>query len=213
MSIAEKIITVSENIPKVYEAGKFAQQNDFWNKYISSCEQKFAYAFAGSCWNDETYSSISNFTKSLSVISCAYMFNSSRVTNTLIAIDVTDCTGSTACYYMFNGSAVATISKLILSEKTTLTNMFSGASRIINVNFDGTVGKNIDMHWSSSLSKKSIKSLFSVLSDTASEQTVTLSQKAVNIAFETSSGIADGSTGTEWLELIETKSNWTVSLV
>lgn len=212
MSIAEKIITVSENTPKVYEAGKFAQQNDFWSKYISSMSSigSYVYAFAGHGWTDATYSSLPNFIKRLNVNVSASMFLSSEVTDTLITIDVTDCTNSA---YMFNGSAVATIPKLILSEKTKLENIFNGAYRIKNINFDGTVGQSINMRHSSRLSKESIKSLFSVLSDTASEQTVTLSQKAVNNAFETSSGIADGSTGTEWLELIETKSNWTVSLV
>ena len=33
MSIAEKLTTVAENVPKVYEAGKKAEYDAFWDKY------------------------------------------------------------------------------------------------------------------------------------------------------------------------------------
>ena len=50
------------------------------------------------------------------------------------------------------------------------------------------------------------------LTDTASGKTITFSKTAVNKAFETSAGANDGSTSAEWLALVGTKPNWTISL-
>jgi hypothetical protein len=51
------------------------------------------------------------------------------------------------------------------------------------------------------------------LSATQINEVVTFSLVAINTAFETASGVADGSASQEWLELSNTKSNWTISLV
>ena len=70
-----------------------------------------------------------------------------------------------------------------------------------------------DVQWSTELSKESIISIINALSDTTTALTVTLSKTAVNNAFETAKGNADGSTSEEWAALIATKQNWTISLV
>ena len=63
------------------------------------------------------------------------------------------------------------------------------------------------------LSKDSIQNIMSCLSDDATGKTLTIPVAAVNSAFETSDGAADGSTSAEWLALVEAHSNWTISLV
>lgn len=82
-----------------------------------------------------------------------------------------------------------------------------------NVTFEGIILKSIAFQQASKLSKASITNVIEHLSDTASGQTVSFTQIAVNKAFETSAGANDGSTSAEWNALISTKSNWTVSLV
>ena len=62
-------------------------------------------------------------------------------------------------------------------------------------------------------SKESLASVINALSDTTTGLTVTLRLAAVNSAFETSAGAADGSTSDEWLALAATKSNWTINLI
>ena len=62
------------------------------------------------------------------------------------------------------------------------------------------------------LNKISITSIIDHLSVTTSGLTVTLSNTAVNKAFETSDGANNGSTSTEWLALVATKQNWTIAL-
>lgn len=61
-------------------------------------------------------------------------------------------------------------------------------------------------------SKASILSIFDCLADDVSDKAMLLSLDAVNTAFETSEGAADGSTSAEWTALVESKPNWTISL-
>ncbi len=213
MSVAEKIIKISENVPKVYEAGKSFQSADFANAYVSSLNNStdnFAYAFSGHGWNDKTYGVVAKNINSITVTKCGNIFYVSEVTDTIVPIDMTNCTSNAQS---FAYSKVETIKKLISSEETTFDKTFNSATKLKNINFEGTVAQSISLQNSALLSKESIESLFSALSDTASEQTVTLSNRAVNNAFETATGAADGSSSAEWLALIGTKSNWTVSLI
>lgn len=65
---------------------------------------------------------------------------------------------------------------------------------------------------SSPLNKQSIIGVIKGLSTQASGLKVTFKQTAVNTAFETAEGLADGSTSEEWLALVATRPNWTVLL-
>ena len=91
--------------------------------------------------------------------------------------------------------------------------MFSVCYELREVRFKGALIYDLSLKYSTKLSKDSILSLMACLSAEASGKTLTLSQTAVDAAFETSSGAADGSTSAEWLALVEAHSNWTISLV
>ena len=111
---------------------------------------------------------------------------------------------------------LTTVDKLILKEDGSqiYTNAFIGCVNLTNIVIDGTIGGNdFSVKDSPLLSKASITSIVNALSTTTTDLTVTLSLTAVNNAFETSTGLADGLTSQEWLDLVATKSNWTISLV
>ena len=92
--------------------------------------------------------------------------------------------------------------------------MFTNCFQLQNLTIEGIIGQNgFNVQWSTKLSKASITSIINALSETTSGLTVTLSKTAVNNAFETSAGAADGSTSEEWTTLEGTKTNWTISLV
>ena len=55
--------------------------------------------------------------------------------------------------------------------------------------------------------------VIAALKSDATGKTLTLKKTAVENAFETSEGAADGSTSDEWTTLLGTKTNWTISLV
>lgn len=116
--------------------------------------------------------------------------------------------------YMFATDAkVETIDKLIVSETTQfVATTFNTAASLQNITFEGTIGSLIDFQWSP-LTAASIDSVITHLSDTATGQTATFMLSAVNTAFETADGAADGATSQAWLDLVATKPNWTISLV
>lgn len=49
MSIAEKLTTIAENMELVHKAGKKAQEQEFWEKYMNPSND-FSYRFAGFGW-------------------------------------------------------------------------------------------------------------------------------------------------------------------
>lgn len=118
---------------------------------------------------------------------------------------------------MFQNADLETIDKLILkNDGTQLFSMYFFASCIYlkNIVIEGVIGQNgFNVSWSKQLTKASITSIINALSSTTSGIIATISLTAVNNAFETSTGLADGSTSEEWLTLAATKSNWTISLI
>ena len=106
------------------------------------------------------------------------------------------------------------IERLICSETTVFhITAFQNALEITYIGFEGVIAQNgLNLQWSTKLDKESHVKLVNILSSTTSGLSVTVSQTAVNKAFETSAGANDGSTSQEWLNLIATKSNWTITL-
>lgn len=113
----------------------------------------------------------------------------------------------------FNSSQIRTIEKLVVYEKLKYTTAFYLCLYLKDIlSIEGAIGNDINFK-DSPLSKGSIVNVINALSDTVKGNMLTLSLKAVNDAFETVEGMADGSSSNEWAELIENKTNWTIALV
>lgn len=118
------------------------------------------------------------------------------------------------CYGVLKTSpCVKWIEKLIVKETHTFTNAFRYCDDMIHIIFEGVIGTALDISAPTGLDKESIESIFNCLSTTTSGISVTISEEAVNKAFETSEGANNGSASTEWKALIATKENWTISLL
>lgn len=107
-----------------------------------------------------------------------------------------------------------TIRKLKITENTMFSNLtFRACLALENIEIVGTIAQaSLTLADATKLSKASITSIINALSSTKTGLAVTLSKTAVNKAFETSTGANNGSTSQEWLSLVATKSNWTISL-
>ena len=112
---------------------------------------------------------------------------------------------------IFRGCKVSKIEKFIVTELTTFDTTFYICDELVDIVFEGTIANTLSMSQSTKLSKASIISVISHLSDTTTGLTVTLSKTAVDVAFEEDGG-AVGSVSTEWENLVATKPNWTISL-
>ncbi len=117
--------------------------------------------------------------------------------------------------HFYGCAKLHTIEGMVLSNNGTQSfgdTMFYNCISLKNITITGKIGNDFDIHWSP-LTKDSILSIFTALSDTAIEKTVSFSLSAVNKAFETAEGAVDGSISYEWNELLSTKANWTVVLM
>ena len=139
------------------------------------------------------------------------MFSSCYALTTIPQLDTSN--GTNFCYMFNSCSNLTNIPQLDTSNGTSFIHMFYNCTDLTNLTMTGTIKANgMDLHYSTKLSKASIISVINALSDTTNALKVQLSKTAVNNAFETSGGVADGSTSEEWTTLIATKANWTIAL-
>lgn len=238
MSIAEKLTTVAENVPKVYEAGKKAEYDEFWDSYqANGTRTNYEGLFTKKGWNNTTFKpkydmyptdafnmfcgcSITGLLKDrlngkILDTSNATITTQIFANSTIGGVGEIDVRKApTDNHYMFGWNySLHTIDKLIVDENTTYTGWFNSTTNLQNLTIEGTIAKNgFSVGSCTKLSRASIENIINALSDTTTGLTVTLSKTAVNNAFETSTGLADGSTSQEWANLIGTKTNWTISL-
>lgn len=120
-----------------------------------------------------------------------------------------------ATYLFYYCAGLHTIDKVIVTDKiTNYEGWLNYCDKLVNIQVEGTIaGKNLVLAQSKLLSKDSIKSIIMHLSQTTTGLSISLSQTAVNAAFETASGLKDGAESQEWAQLLEDyASNWTVTL-
>ena len=200
-------------------------------------------AFAGSGWTDESlkpkynivpttasrmFSStgIKDLKKALEdanvildfskVTACSYLANDNSKIERIPTLDTTSL--KEMGYFFHNCPNLEYIEKIILkndgSQKFTSSYSFGTCPKLKEIRFEGVIGtSDFNISTAKGLSKESIISIINALSTTTSGLSITLSATAVNNAFATAEEASDGSASAEWLALIGTKSNWTISLV
>ena len=233
---------MAAELDAVYEAGKQAEYDAFWDAHQNFGERvRYDYAFAGSGWTPDIFrpkydirpsvcsymfaaadasweaADLDQLIKEAGIVfdtsMCTnftnmFMYSSPRV------VPVIDTTGASTLSSMFLNCSVVEIKGIILRDdgSQNLTNMFRATPGIRKMEIQGTIGQNGFDVSLLRLDKASLTSIINALSTTTSGLTVTIKLSAVNTAFETSEGAADGSASDEWLALAATKSNWTISL-
>ena len=199
MSIAEKIALIAENEEKVYEAGEGAERARFWNAYQQNGNKR-NYRNAFFNWPDEVYDP----QYPIIITSQANdVFYYSKITDT--KVDISTTTGMTR--FFSSCSRLSTVRKMIVTENVTFSaDCFYQCSALVSITFEGIIGNDISLADSPLLSRESILNIFSVLSQSAAGKTVSLSAKAVATAF----GTPDAA---EWVALISTRPNWSVTLI
>ncbi len=228
MSIAEKLITVAENVPKVYEAGKKAQYDEFWDSIPENPDG--TYLFSGDMWNDITFkpkhnivpknganglfynNACTNIKKTLN--DCGVKLDLSRVTgmnngfsySNTTELPELDLSGMSTINSLFsNARQLVTIDGVILKDGATFSGVFANCESLENITIMGTVSKNgFDIHWSTLLSAASLKSIIDALSTETSGLAITLPTTA-QATYDSANG--DGA----WAQLVATKANWTVA--
>lgn len=239
MSIAEKLTTIAENEKKVYDAGAKSEYDRFWDSYqANGTRTDYEGLFTRQGWNNTTFkpkydmypTDVFNMFSGCSITGHLKDRLNGKILDTSNATRTTQIFSNskiggvgeidvrkapTDNHYMFGWNySLHTIDKLIVDENTTYTGWFNSTTNLQNLTIEGTIANNgFSVSSCKKLSKASIESIINALSALTSALSVTLSKTAVDNAFETSEGAADGTTSAEWANLISTKPNWTIALV
>ena len=201
MSIADKLTTIAENVPKVYEAGKAAGGGVdagldlFWETYQKGgTRTHYGDNYGNGVFTDETFkpkytlwasgssaqfreAAITNY-EALKMVdfskvsAWANYFRDARMTH----LGVVDTRGRTNPYnleQLFYNSKVETIDKFIVRDdgKNTFYNAFLGAQALANIVFEGVIGNDISFVACSKLTHDSIMSVINCLMDYAGSGT------------------------------------------
>lgn len=208
MNIAEKLETIAENLPKIFEAGK-AQGGDLWDGFQEKgARTDYYYGFAGSWWTDE------NFKPKYPVrpTKAGYLFINSQITDIREAqIDFSGLTVNTGNARPFANSRVRYVGVVDLSNMCEMHNTFFGVesgqsylesiellilpsskvpifganffqncSKLKDIAIEGTIGCDLNMA-ACPLSATSVQSIVDHLQDLRglSSKTVTLTNASV----------------------------------
>lgn len=191
--------------------GKQDAYDTFWDLFQNYGNRNhYYYAFSYYNFDDNTYNPKYPIKTGTTNTGGQNLFYSSYgITDTKVDIEF-EGTANGA----FNSAKIMrTIKKMIVNENTTFTNTFNNAESLESITFEGEIAKDIDLHWSTKLTEASIRSIIDHLSALIGGKTLTLSEAAVNKAFETSEGANDGSTSDVWNSALSIRDNWTISLV
>lgn len=218
------------------DTGYRGYYDEFWDNYQDNGNRKdYAGAFSGRGWNATTFKPKYDIIVSGSARCMFYAGGRIDFSKANVKIDFSKCDNFNSTFMSgvryidldidvsgrekeidlnntFSYYTVTRIKKLIVDEKVKYTNTFTEAADLEELYVEGTIGNTISIRWSKKLNRASIESIVNALSPNTSGLTVTFSRTAVNKAFETSEGLADGSSSAEWLALVATKPNWTISL-
>ena len=137
----------------------------------------------------------------------------SSITGSLPTISLESAGGNTSALFR-SCTNLTKIEKLIITEQTSFTSMFMYCQKLKEIIFEGIATQNINLQWSNKLNKESIISIINALSnsDSVSGMTLTLSATAVN-AIDWSNTIIADITYNTFEDIINTKNNWTITLV
>ena len=240
MSIAEKLTTVAENVPKVYEAGKTAEWHRFWDAFqLNGTRTAYDYAFY-SCgdsavnggWTDEIFKPKYDIKPKGTCYSMFFRSNIKDLTKTGCGVDI-DFSQATTFNAMFYASGIVTLGVLDLRNVTNISQAFQYCNYLktiekIILKDDGSQTiSDTTFQWASELQEIRFEGAIgcninfqwqSKLSKASITSIVnalspTASGKTATFDISAITSAFGATTNPEWTALVATKQNWTISLV
>lgn len=236
--ITDLCTEIAEKIPQVYEAGKEAEREDFYREYATKNTYYMHGRWAGMGWTDITFRPTEDL---ILTGNCSYTFYYNGAKVDLVEwckqLGISILVKPSFANYMFAYSRFTRLPELDFSDLTTLSSSLAGCSELVtidilkihpggsasfsstfsgcnelqNITVDGLIAKDISFKDCTKLTKASHINIMEHFSTTATF-TATFSKEAVDNAFETAEGAADGSTSAEWQALVNARPNVTVTL-
>lgn len=235
MTRAEKLITIAENEPKVYEAGMKAENVAFWDA-VQNYGNRDTYNYAFAYWDKFEYIHPNHKIVPTNASGCYAMFLSNKGIKKIEAeyFDFSQkprgTSAATSYGYTFNScsyleeiediglvpefdysstfgqcSKLHTIAKIRVDENTKFSNTFNGCTVLQNITIDGTIGQN---RFNVQWSTKlSADSLKSIIQALSSTTTGLTITLPTTAQANYEAVYGEGS----WSTLTATRSNWTIA--
>lgn len=209
MSIADKLTAIAENEQKVYDAGRQAEQDQFWEDFQESGKRtnyKYAFYSVSSSLSKFRGWTDNNFNPKYPIIcseglSAEYMMAGSHISHIDVPVKITISSCPRA---FFNNPNLHTIKSLEVTPNVTFTGWFDGHTALRNITINGVIGNSISFK-DCPLSLESAISVINALSHTASSvdnrMSVTFSSETIALLDEAGS-IFDGYPWWEYLVFI-----------
>ena len=201
-------------------------------------QKDYQYVFAGKTWNADTFKPKYNMKPIMSQYMFYYfgyeenspidlvdllnkqgvilnVGSSSNVTSmfrysNFNHVPAIDTRSASSLQYLFADSNIETIDELILKDNGTQTfdSTFYLCSKLKNITISGVFANNIGLTYCSALSKTSVTSIISALSNTATGKLIKFNKGRIYTLFSD-----DGvNLNDEWWTLVNSKSNWDIQL-
>ena len=236
MSISDKLLTVSENVSKVLEAGKKSEYDKFWDMFQQNGKRTdYRNGLGGITWNDETfrpkyditiyngyqafaYTNIVDLAQTLenagvtmseyAISNAQYMFwLSTKITRIPVIRLVAGASSVSTAYGMFAGcTALKTVDKIVLESDTQNSTFWSYAFDDCRALENIVFEGVINSNIAFSQSTKLTKSSITSIVNALSDATSDLT-----VTFN-KTAVNNAFTENEWTSLVATKPNWNISL-
>lgn len=171
MSIADKLTQIAENEQKVFDAGKKAEYDRFWDALQENGNRiNYEYAFGGRGWTAETFKPKYPFLK---VRSPYMMFTASNV-ETIPPIEFDP--RATYSYIFRSCKKLKTIEKLTFQDviNAQFDRIFQSCEALENLTIGGEIAQNgFDVSWSTKLTHDSLMSIINALADKSGDASKT----------------------------------------
>jgi hypothetical protein len=217
LNMSDRLEIIAENEQKVFDAGKQAEYDAFWDAYQPNTDV-YPYHFTSSAWNDNNFFPKRDLIGKGNIYGAFYSIGVTDLVKRLKDLGRTiDTSQATLISNLFRNSASLTtcpkisaisasdatmlfsecarlkeIECLEVHENITYTDTFYNCKALENITFEGEIGNDINFQWSTKLTKASITNIINHLSDTSLFRTLTLSKEAVLTAFEVHPADYDG---------------------
>ena len=164
---------MAEAVPNVYDKGKQAEQDAFWDTFQNKGEglMSYRYAFAHSHFDDANYNPKYPIRCTNSSSGSSYVFYQSMITDT--KVEIYGGTANITSMFM-DCEKLVTIRLLSVHSSTTYSGTFSNCSALANITMDGTIGQNISFADCKKLTHASLMSIIEHLGTVTATRTCTL---------------------------------------
>lgn len=169
MSIADKFEVIadevySKGLTEGEAQGRQAACDEFWDTLQNNgALTNYTLMFANPNWTDNIFNPKHNFVSS-TFYRCWYSADKiTRIPKILDGSNASTVTGFNQAFYGMNN--LVKIEKIISRKEAPWTNTFESCIRLAEVQFDGVVGRDIDLSDTKVLTAESMKSLINVLAD------------------------------------------------